>query len=301
VLFVTFGREQGTHRFDEGITVDGVLTWQSQPNQSLADTQVHRLIDHDPERGNVRLFLRTASRAGGVPMPYTYLGRLKYLTHDTERERPVYFQWQLIDDWPPPNQALTRMGLQLSVETPVPVPSSSDAFPSPALVETPPPAPPDRRGTRTADFRARKAPDWSEQDARNRQLGSAGELAVVLREQVWLRAQGRADLAELVRHVAVVEGDGTGYDIASFELDGADRFIEVKTTRSGAQTDFFISANEVQFSILQGSSYYLYRVYDFDPSVRRGQYYVRRGSLVDDVSLQLQPVQFRVRLASRTE
>ena len=193
------------------------------------------------------------------------------------------------------------MGLRLSVETPRPVPSSSDALPSPALVESPPPAPPDRRGTRTADFRARKAPDWSEQDARNRQLGIAGELAVVLREQAWLRANGRADLAELVRHVAVVEGDGTGYDIASFELDGSDRFIEVKTTRSGAQTDFFISANEVQFSIQQGSSYYLYRVYYFDPSVRRGQYYVRRGSLVDDVSLHLQPVQFRVRLGSRTE
>ena len=29
------------------------------------------------------------------------LGRLKYLTHDTERERPVYFQWQLIDDLAP--------------------------------------------------------------------------------------------------------------------------------------------------------------------------------------------------------
>jgi uncharacterized membrane protein len=116
-----------------------------------------------------------------------------------------------------------------------------------------------------------------------------------------LRAHGRADLAELVRHVAVVEGNGTGYDVASFELDGSDRFIEVKTTRSGVQTDFFVSANEVQFSIQQRTSYYLYRVYDFDPSVRRGQYYVRRGSLVDDVSLQLQPVQFRVRLASRTE
>ena len=28
---------------------------------------------------------------------YEYLGRLKYLNHDNERENPVYFQWQLID------------------------------------------------------------------------------------------------------------------------------------------------------------------------------------------------------------
>ena len=68
---------------------------------------------------NVRLFLRTTSRAaGGAAMPYTYLGRLEYLTHDTERERPVYFQWQLIDDWPPLESVLTRIGLQPSDETP---------------------------------------------------------------------------------------------------------------------------------------------------------------------------------------
>ena len=42
-----------------------------------------------------------------------YLGRLAYVTHDADREQPVHFQWQLIDDWPPPSAVLTRMGLQL--------------------------------------------------------------------------------------------------------------------------------------------------------------------------------------------
>jgi hypothetical protein len=36
-------------------------------------------------------------------------------------------------------------------------------------------------------------------------------------------------LAAAVRHVAVFEGDGAGYDVASFELDGSERFVEVKT------------------------------------------------------------------------
>lgn len=31
VFFVTFGKEQGEHVFDESITTDGVLSWQSQP------------------------------------------------------------------------------------------------------------------------------------------------------------------------------------------------------------------------------------------------------------------------------
>jgi hypothetical protein len=93
ILFVTFGQKQGDHQFDEGITADGVVTWQSQPKQTLHDPQVERLLAHDSQQGNVRLFLRTKEKApGGVPMPYTYLGRLSYLTHDIERERPVHVQ-----------------------------------------------------------------------------------------------------------------------------------------------------------------------------------------------------------------
>jgi hypothetical protein len=37
VFFVTFGQSQGEHKFDEVITEDGVLTWQSQPAQALND------------------------------------------------------------------------------------------------------------------------------------------------------------------------------------------------------------------------------------------------------------------------
>jgi hypothetical protein len=33
VFFVTYGQEQAGHAFDESITEDGVLTWQSQPSQ----------------------------------------------------------------------------------------------------------------------------------------------------------------------------------------------------------------------------------------------------------------------------
>ncbi|MEO5897296.1 MAG: DUF3427 domain-containing protein [Vicinamibacterales bacterium] len=91
-LFVSYGREQGEHRSDEGVTTAGVLTWQSQPQQTLANAQVRRLIEHDSELHNVRLFLRTTDRdENGGAMPYTYLGRLSYLVHDSERERPVYF------------------------------------------------------------------------------------------------------------------------------------------------------------------------------------------------------------------
>jgi len=84
----------------------------------------------------------------------------------------------------------------------------------------------------------------------------------------------------------------------TFELDGSSRFIEVKTTKGSANTDFFISANEVEFASRHGGAYYLYRLYDFDPAAGRGCFYVRRGAVSTDASLELQPVQFRVRIAA---
>src|SRR6266545_5845257 len=58
VFFVTFGQVQGEHVFDESITKDGVLTWQSQPHQRLNTPAVRTLIEHDDQSGSIHLFLR---------------------------------------------------------------------------------------------------------------------------------------------------------------------------------------------------------------------------------------------------
>ena len=92
VFFVTYGQKQGTHEFDEGVTEESVLTWRSQPRQKLADRQIRELINHNEDANSIYLFLRTDSGR-----PYTYLGRLKYLSHDTEREQPVHFKWQILE------------------------------------------------------------------------------------------------------------------------------------------------------------------------------------------------------------
>ena len=80
VFFVTFGQQQGEHVFDEGVTEDGVLSWQSQPHQSLNDNQIRQFINHDELCNSIYLFLRTMKG-----MDYTYLGKIKYLSHDSER------------------------------------------------------------------------------------------------------------------------------------------------------------------------------------------------------------------------
>jgi len=106
VFFVTFGQRQGDHVFDEGVTTDGVLTWQSQPRQKLGDRQIQQLINHNEDTNTIYLFLRT-----GEGRKYSYLGTLKYLSHDAEREQPVYFQWQILD-WTISDDFLNKWNLQ---------------------------------------------------------------------------------------------------------------------------------------------------------------------------------------------
>jgi hypothetical protein len=82
-----------------------------------------------------------------------------------------------------------------------------------------------------------------------------------------------------VRHVALVEGDGAGYDVKSFQLDGTHRFIEVKTTRDRAESAFFITANEVEFPKTHAATYSLYG-YTSSTRRRAGIFYVQDGSLL---------------------
>lgn len=105
--------------------------------------------------------------------------------------------------------------------------------------------------------------DPVERDLRNRELGLAGEKLVVDHERLRLQEAGRGDLAGMVRHVSVEVGDGLGYDIESFTLDGGRREIEVKTTRGTAWTPFFMSRNERIVSERRKETYRICRVHEF--------------------------------------
>ncbi len=76
-------------------------------------------------------------------------------------------------------------------------------------------------------------------------------------ERARLIRLGQESLADRVEHIAVTEGDGAGFDIRSFEADGRDRFIEVKTTAYGKQVPFFVSQNEVMVSQNYSDHYHL--------------------------------------------
>jgi hypothetical protein len=105
--------------------------------------------------------------------------------------------------------------------------------------------------------------DPVERDFRNRQLGRAGEEFVVGIERQRLIAQDRPDLAGKVRWVAMEDGDGAGYDIRSFDHQGGERLIEVKTTNGAAQTPFFMTRNELAVAQERADHWHLYRVHLF--------------------------------------
>lgn len=115
-------------------------------------------------------------------------------------------------------------------------------------------------------------------EAMNRDLGAAGERAVLARERDFLTKSGEASLAARVEHVSQTIGDGLGFDIRSFEPDGTEKLIEVKTTRRGAHWPMLITRNEVDVSVVEGEKYHLYRLHDFTPASVR--FYRLQGDLV---------------------
>lgn len=105
--------------------------------------------------------------------------------------------------------------------------------------------------------------DPVERDFRNRQLGRAGEQFVVDLERHRLMAQDRSDLAGKIRWVAMEDGDGAGFDILSFDPQGEERLIEVKTTNGAGQTPFFMTRNEMAVANERPDHWHLYRVHLF--------------------------------------
>lgn len=130
--------------------------------------------------------------------------------------------------------------------------------------------------------------DYLAREARNRELGSAGERFVIDFEKYRLQRAGQDRLAERVEHIAETRGDGAGFDVRSFETDGRDRWIEVKTTAFAKESAFFITPNELACSRTNADRYHLFRLFDFR---QRPRMFCLQGNLHD--RLWLEPNSYR--------
>ena len=143
-----------------------------------------------------------------------------------------------------------------------------------------------------APYVPRRGVNYLENEARNASLGLAGEEFVLRLEHQRLWDAGERRLADRVEHVAKTQGDGLGYDIVSYESDGRERLIEVKTTSFGSMTPFYASRREVAVSAERAEQYRLYRLYKFRSTPK---VYVLDGSL--ELSCILDAVQYSARPA----
>lgn len=187
-------------------------------------------------------------------------GLLRQMVHDQFAEAPE----------------LRRLMIQLAESAPPTTPRAEllgDPTPIPVDLVFPQRRVGDRRG---------RFPDFNARESRNSQLGAAGERLVVQREQRHLAACGRQDLAARVRHLAVEEGDGLGFDVLSYRPDGVERFVEVKTTVRSAHQPFYVSRNEVEFSSEEPERFVLARVFRLG---KKPGFYELPGALAESTTL----------------
>jgi hypothetical protein len=90
--------------------------------------------------------------------------------------------------------------------------------------------------------------------------GHLGEEFILNYERSRLYDLNLESLADRVKWISQ-ESTSEGYDILSFEDDGSERWIEVKST-SGESNVFEMSNNEWETAIQAGNKYYIYRVKD---------------------------------------
>src|SRR3989338_305355 len=104
--------------------------------------------------------------------------------------------------------------------------------------------------------------NWELLNEKRKNIGETGEQLVLDIERNYLLRHGREDLASKIRHVASL-GDGYGYDIQSFFLDGREKYIEVKSTSSSSDvTPFYISQNELKFLEVNKETAFVYRLFN---------------------------------------
>lgn len=281
IFFVSIGRVEGDYAFDEGVTMDGILTWQSQPQQKLSDKKIQSFINHDHNVNSIYLFLRTSPRNPA----YAYLGKLAYVGHDSQRENPVHFKWKILD-WEITQEKANQIGIVLTK----PLETKLKANKNQLIITKPPAQSIKRTGLITSEFKAKHI-NFENKNKRNHELGYLGELMVMQYEKEYLLENNKSLFSTLVNHTSKTEGDGAGYDIQSFGLDDKIKYIEVKTTTGDIDTPFYLSAREILFSKLHSGNYFLYRIYNYDITNCSGFMYILNGNL--EKILKLEPVTFR--------
>ena len=128
--------------------------------------------------------------------------------------------------------------------------------------------------TKEFTFRG-KYVDYVSRQKTNKKIGNIGEELVLQYEKENCDPKFRNRIV----HKSKTEGDGLGFDILSVDSDGNPKYIEVKTTKGNLETPFFLSGTELQRSIKEGDSYFLYRLYNLCEKDMTAEVQIWQGDL----------------------
>lgn len=92
------------------------------------------------------------------------------------------------------------------------------------------------------------------------EIGDKGEEYVLQKETDELKSNGRMDLANKVKIISKINV-GAGYDILSYDLNGSEKYIEVKTSVNNSKT-FEWTENEINVAKDYKDKYWIYLVRD---------------------------------------
>jgi hypothetical protein len=129
----------------------------------------------------------------------------------------------------------------------------------------------------------------------NKRIGDLGELWVMKYEIEKLKHAELHHLIDKIKHTAKDEGDGTGYDILSFDENGHPIYIEVKTTKGAKNSAFYISRTELERSKIEKDNYYLYRLYNYNEVDDMANILIIKGELTSLCQL---PTTYKINLTN---
>lgn len=130
------------------------------------------------------------------------------------------------------------------------------------------------------NFRGRTV-NFIQNEIENKRLGDLGELWVMKYEIEKLKKANKHNLISQIKHTSKDSGDGTGFDIQSFDREGNKIFIEVKTTKGRQNSTFFITRNELERSKIEKHNYYLYRLYNYNEKEHTADLLIINGDLTN--------------------
>lgn len=136
--------------------------------------------------------------------------------------------------------------------------------------------------------------DFEEKNKQNKRLGDRGELIVLQSEINKLKTCGKRNLVKAIKHISK-ENDAAGYDILSFDENGNEIYIEVKSTRAKpGDANFYLTANELERA-KNDMNYWVYIVFEANsanPKIWR----INNPFENNKDKISLVPVAFRVRI-----